>query len=95
MQTWGLLQVLLNLVDLNLQVFQRLLNFFSKFKRRIYFSADNMVEISKATALFFWGYILKLKKEFTKWVPHLLNEKQKGVPVTTARKLLKRFLRYD
>ena len=42
MQTWGLLNVLLNLVDLNLQVVQRLLKAykFSKIRRKIYFSAD-------------------------------------------------------
>ena len=54
-----------------------------------------MVEISKAAALCFWRNILKLRKESTRWVPHLLDEEQKGVPVRTARKLLKRFPRYD
>ena len=41
-QAYGLLQVLLNLVDLNLQAVERLLNnfFLSKIRRKIYFSAD-------------------------------------------------------
>ena len=54
-----------------------------------------MGEISKASDLFFWQNILKLKNESTRWVPHLLNKEQKCVPVRTARKLLKRFPRYD
>ena len=56
MQTWGLLQVVLNLEDLNLQVDQKLLkHFFSKNRRKIYFSADcDMVEIPKTYALCFW-----------------------------------------
>ena len=54
-----------------------------------------MVEILKASALCFWRNILKLKKESTWWVPHLLDEEQKCVQVRTARKLLKRFPRYD
>ena len=36
-----------------------------------------------------------MKKESTWWAPHLLNEEQKYTHVRTARKLLKRFLRYD
>ena len=51
--------------------------------------------ISKAFALRFWRNILKMKKESTWWAPHLLNEEQKYTHVRTARKLLKRFLRYD
>ena len=54
-----------------------------------------MVEISKASALCFWRNILKLKKESTRWAPHLLNEEQKGIPVREVRKLLTRFPRYD
>ena len=54
-----------------------------------------MVGISKAFALRFWRNILKMKKESTWWAPHLLNEEQKYTHVRTARKLLKRFLRYD
>ena len=50
-----------------------------------------MVGISKAFALRFWRNILKTNKESTWWAPHLLNEEQKY----TARKLLKRFPRYD
>ena len=54
-----------------------------------------MVGISKAFALRFWRNILKMKKESTWWAPHLLNEEQKYTYVRTARKLLKRFPRYD
>ena len=55
-----------------------------------------MVGISKAFALRFWRNILKMKKESTWWAPHLLNEEQKkNTHVRTARKLLKRFPRYD
>ena len=36
-----------------------------------------------------------MKKESTWWAPHLLNEEQKYTHVSTARKLLKRFPRYD
>ena len=54
-----------------------------------------MVGISKAFALRFWRNILKKKKESTWWAPHLLNEEQKYTHVRTARKLLKRFPRYD
>ena len=36
-----------------------------------------------------------MKKESTWWAPHLLNEEQKYTHVRTARKLLKRFPRYD
>ena len=54
-----------------------------------------MVGISKAFALRFWRNILKMKKESTCWAPHLLNEEQKYTHVRTARKLLKRFPRYD
>ena len=53
-----------------------------------------MVGISKAFALHFWRNILKMK-ESTWWAPHLLNEEQKCTHVRTARKLLKRFPRYD
>ena len=42
-----------------------------------------------------WRNILKMKKESTWWAPHLLNEEQKYTHVRTARKLLKRFPRYD
>ena len=54
-----------------------------------------MVGISKAFALRFWRNILKMKKESTWWAPHLLNEEQQYTHVRTARKLVKRFLRYD
>ena len=54
-----------------------------------------MVGISKAFALSFWRNILKMKKESIWWAPHLLNEEQKYTHVRTARKLLKRFQRYD
>ena len=54
----------------------------------------DMVGISKAFALRFWRNILKMK-ESTWWAPHLLNEEQKYMHVRTARKLLKRFPRYD
>ena len=96
MQTWGLLQVLLNLEDLNLQEAQRLLIFLVKSDAR-YTSQRiaDMVLISKASALCFRRNILKLKQENTWWAPHFLNEEQTGVPVRTARKLLKRFPRYD
>ena len=53
-----------------------------------------MVVISKAFVLHLWRNILKMKKESTWWVPHLLNEEQKYTHVRTARKLLKRFPRY-
>ena len=36
-----------------------------------------------------------MKKESTWWAPHLLNEEQKYTHVMSARKLLKRFPRYD
>ena len=55
----------------------------------------DMVGISKAFALRFWRNILKMKKESTCWAPHLLNEEQKYTHVSTARKLFKRFPRYD
>ena len=54
-----------------------------------------MVGISKAFAPRFCRNILKMKKESTWWAPHLLNEEQKYTHVRTARKLLKRFPRYD
>ena len=54
-----------------------------------------MVGISKAFALRFWRNILKMKKESTWWAPPLLNEEQKYTHVRTARKLFKRFQRYD
>ena len=54
-----------------------------------------MFGISKAFALRFWRNILKMKKESTWWAPHLLIEEQKYTHVRTARKLLKRFPRYD
>ena len=54
-----------------------------------------MVGISKAFALRFLRNILKMKKESTWWAPYLLNEEQKYTHVRTARKLLKRFPRYD
>ena len=54
-----------------------------------------MVGISKAFALRFWRNILKMKKESTWWAPHLLNKEQKYTHVRTARKLFKRFQRYD
>ena len=54
-----------------------------------------MVGISKVFALRFWRNILKMKKESTWWAPHLLNEEQKYTHVRTARKLIKRFPRYD
>ena len=93
----GPVQVLLNLVDLNLQVVQRLLKKYLVKSDARYTSQRiaDMVEISKAYALCFWRNILKLKKESTRWVPHLLDEEQKCVPVRTVRKLLKRFPRYD
>ena len=96
MQTGGLLQVLLNLEDLNLQEAQRLLIFLVKSDAR-YTSQRiaGMVLISKASALCSRRYILKLKQENTRWTPHFLNEEQKGVTVRTARNLLKRFPRYD
>ena len=55
----------------------------------------DMVGISKASALRFWRNILKLKKEITRWAPHLLNEERKCMHVRTVHKLLKRFPRYD
>ena len=55
----------------------------------------DMVGISKAFALRFWRNSLKLKKESTRWAPHLLNEEKICIHVSTARKLLKRFPRYD
>ena len=54
-----------------------------------------MIVISKAFALRFWRNILKMKKENTRRAPRLLNEEQKYTHVRTARKLLKRFPRYD
>ena len=36
-----------------------------------------------------------MKKESTWWAQHLLNEEKKYKHVRTARKLLKRFPRYD
>ena len=54
-----------------------------------------MVVISKAFALRFCRNILKIKKDSTWWAPHLLNEEQTCTHVRTARKLLKRFPRYD
>ena len=55
----------------------------------------DMVEISKAFALRFLRNILKLKKESTRWPLHLLDEEQKCMHVSTARKLLKRFPKYE
>ena len=62
MQTWGLLQVLLNLEDLNLQEAQRLLFFLVKSDAR-YTSQRiaDMILISKASALCFRRNILKRK----------------------------------
>ena len=67
-------------------------NYTVKSDAKIYFSADcghGWHFKSICTALL--ANILKMKKESTWWAPHLLNEEQKY----TARKLLKRFPRYD
>ena len=55
----------------------------------------DMVGISKASALRFWRSILKLKKKSTRGAPHLLKEEKHCMRVSTVRKLLKRFPRYD
>ena len=71
-------------------------NYIVKSDAKIYFSADcGHGWHLKAFALRFWRNILKMKKESTGWAPHLLNEEQKYTHVRTARKLLKRFPRYD
>ena len=53
-----------------------------------------MVGISKVSTMRFGRKSLKLKKEITRWAPHLPNEDQKCMDVSTMRKLLKRFPRY-
>ena len=55
----------------------------------------NMVGISKASALRILRNILKMKKKSARWIPHLLTEEQTRTRVRMARKLLKRFPRYD
>ena len=71
-------------------------NYIVKSDTKIFFSAvADIVGISKAFTLHFWRNILKMKKESTWWSPHLLNEEQKYTHVSMARKLLKRFPRYD
>ena len=90
--------MLINLVDLNQQVDQRL------WKKLLLVKSDasytfqlivDMVGISKVSALCFWRNSLKLKKEITRWALHWPNEEQKCMDVSTAHKLLKRFPKYD
>ena len=87
--------MLINLVDLNLQVVQILLKniFFSKIKHRMYFSADCGQGWNFKS--FCIALLVKYFEESTWWTPHLLNEEQKCTHVRTARKLFKRFPRYD
>ena len=71
-------------------------NYIVKSDAKIYFSADcghGRHFKSICTALL--AKYFEMKKESTWWAPHLLNEEQKYTHVRTARKLLKRFPRYD
>ena len=76
----GLLQVLQNIEDLNLQVVLKIVikNYIVKSDAKIYFSADcghGWHFKSICTALL--AKYFEMKKESTWWAPHLLNEEQK------------------
>ena len=67
---------------------------YSKIRRKDILLSRLRTWLALQKHLHFWRNILKMKKESTWWVPHLLNDEQKYTHVRTARKLFKRFPKY-